>query len=217
MINIVIVEDQKITLSSLAALLNSFDHVEVVAEVASASALFELLKQKNKVDLILSDLLMPEMDGIAMITELKSKNIDIPVVLLSMLDEEKYSSAAFLAGAKGYLSKNVEIDELIFAINTVIKGNRYFEAELCIKILERYHTQLVNFQSNTSKTISLSDRELSVLELIAEGRTNQQMADQLFLSRRTVEGIRQGILERTGAKNTAALIKFAILNGLIPA
>jgi DNA-binding NarL/FixJ family response regulator len=215
MIKIIIVEDQKITLSSLSVLLSHFDHFQVVAELASVEAVFEFLDKKNKADLILSDILMPGMDGIAMISELKSQKINLPVILLSMLEDEKYSSSAFIAGAKGYVSKNIDVDELVFAINMVMKGNRYFESELCIRVLEQYHNQLVNFRSMSSKKISLSPRELSVLELIAEGKTNQQMADQLFLSRRTVEGIRQGILERTGSKNTAALIKFALLNGYI--
>jgi DNA-binding NarL/FixJ family response regulator len=215
MIKIIIVEDQKITLSSLSVLLSHFDHFQVVAELASVEAVFEFLDKKNKADLILSDILMPGMDGIAMISELKSQKINLPVILLSMLEDEKYSSSAFIAGAKGYVSKNIDVDELVFAINMVMKGNRYFESELCIRVLEQYHNQLVNFRSMSSKKISLSPRELSVLELIAEGKTNQQMADQLFLSRRTVEGISQGILERTGSKNTAALIKFALLNGYI--
>ena len=119
------------------------------------------------------------------------------------------------AGAKGYVSKNVDVEELIFAINTVKKGNRYFSAELGINILERYHKQLVGYKEESTQKIIFSEREQSVLELIAEGQTNQQIADQLFLSRRTVEGIRQSILDRTGAKNSAALIKFAISNGYI--
>ena len=202
-------------LSSLSALLDKFDNIEVVAEVIDAAALFLWLESKPKVDLIISDVLMPEMDGIAMIAELKKKGYAIPVILLSMLEDEKYTSAAFLAGANAYLSKSVEVEELMFAINTVSKGKRYFSAELGISILERYHKQLVGFNEEVSKKITFSPRELSVLELIADGRTNQQMADQLFLSRRTVEGIRQSILDRTGAKNTAALIRYAIYNGLI--
>lgn len=215
MIRIVLVENQKLMLSSLSALLNKFDNIEVVAEVIDAAALFLLLEGKSKVDLIISDVLMPEMDGIAMIAELKKRGYPIPVILLSMMEDEKYSSAAFLAGANAYLSKSVEVEELMFAINTVLKGKRYFAAELGISILERYHKQLIGFNEEVSKKVTFSQRELSVLELIADGRTNQQMADQLFLSRRTVEGIRQSILDRTGAKNTAALIRYAIYNGHI--
>ena len=154
------------------------------------------------------------MDGITMITQLRAKNIDIPVIVLSMLEDEKHSSAAFRAGANAYLSKNINVDEVLFAISTVMKGNRYFASELVIQVLERYHKQ-IGFSEDVHSKISFSDREISVMDLMAEGLTNQQIADLLFLSKRTVEGIRQSILEKTGAKNSAALIKYAILHGYI--
>jgi DNA-binding NarL/FixJ family response regulator len=215
MIRVILVEDHKIMLASLAALLDKYDNIEVVAEVNSAKELLAILENDARADVIIADVMMPNMDGIEMLAEMKRKNVEIPVVLLSMLEDEKYSSAAFLAGASAYLSKNVEVEELLFAINTVLKGKRYFASELGINILERYHKQLKSFGPRNSQGVSFSERELSVLELIAEGKTNQQIADDLFLSRRTVEGIRQTILDRTGAKNTAALIKFAIFKGYI--
>ena len=215
MIRIILVEDHKLMLSSLAALLDQTEHIEVVAQVASAEELFTTLNLYPKVDVVLSDILMPEMTGIEMIGELRSRGLNLPVILLSMLEEEKYSSAAFLAGANAYLSKNVELEELIFAIHTVLKGKRYFASELGISILEKYHKQLVGFSKETNQQLSFSEREMSVLGLIAEGKTNQEIADDLFLSRRTVEGIRQTILDRTGVKNTAALIKYAIFKGYI--
>ena len=215
MIRIILVENHKLMLSSLGALLDKYDHIQVVAEVVGAKELFKLLGTQQKADLIISDIMMPEITGIEMVAELKKNNIQMPVILLSMLEDEKHSSLAFLAGAKGYVSKNVDVEELIFAINTVKKGNRSFSAELGINILERYHKQLVGYKEESTQKIIFSEREQSVLELIAEGQTNQQIADQLFLSRRTVEGIRQSILDRTGAKNSAALIKFAISNGYI--
>lgn len=215
MINIVLVENQKIMLTSFAALLDKYDSLKVVAEVVSAKELYALLTAKLPIDLIISDIVMPEIDGIEMISTLRAKGINVPVIILSMLEDEKHSSAAFRAGANAYLSKNVEIDEVLFAINVVMSGKRYFASELAINILERYHRQLIGFDDNENTKINFSERELSVLDLIAEGSTNQQIADQLFLSRRTVEGIRQSILDKTGVKNSAALIKFAILNGYI--
>lgn len=215
MIKIVVVEDQKIILSSLGGLLDKHDNIQLVGEASNVEELLALLEKNQKVDLIISDVIMPKMDGITMLGVLKEKGIKIPVILLSILEDEKHSSAAFLAGAMGYLSKNIDVEELIFAIHTVTKGKRYFSTELCISILERYHSQLVKMPVKNANRIAFSEREISVLKLIAEGWTNQEMADELFLSRRTVEGIRQGILERTGAKNTAALIKFAILNGYL--
>lgn len=215
MIKIVLVENQKIMLTSLAALLDKYEHTKVIAQVTSASALLAFLATKQKVDLIISDIVMPETDGIQMIADLRTNGLNTPIIVLSMLEDEKHSSAAFKAGANAYLSKNVDIEEVLFAINMVMKGKRYFAAELAINILERYHKQLIGLSEPEHQKILLSEREQNVLDLIAEGSTNQQIADQLFLSRRTVEGIRQSILDKTGAKNSASLIKYAILNGYI--
>ena len=215
MIKIVIVENQQIMLSSLAALLGKYEHIKVIAEVTRASELLALLNQKLAVDLIITDIMMPDTDGITMIAQLRANRIDVPVIVLSMLEDEKHSSAAFKAGANAYLSKNIDVEEVLFAIDTVIKGNRYFASELAIQVLERYHKQAIGLNEAAQDKITFSDREISVIDLMAEGLTNQQIADQLFLSKRTVEGIRQSILEKTGVKNSAALIKFAILNGYI--
>ncbi|RZK52456.1 MAG: response regulator transcription factor [Pedobacter sp.] len=214
MIKIVLVENQKIMLSSLTALLERYEHVESVTAVSSAKDLLELLKAKQPIDLIITDIAMPETDGIQMIRDLRADGIEIPIIILSMLEDEKHSFAAFKAGANGYLSKNVDIDEVLFAINKVMRGERYFASELAITVLERYF-RYANNSANDEVKISFNERELQVLKLIAEGLTNQEIADVMFLSRRTVEGIRQSILDKTGAKNSAVLIKYAILNGYI--
>lgn len=214
MIKIVLVENQKIMLSSLTALLERYEHIESVTAVSSAKDLLELLKAKQPIDLIITDIAMPETDGIQMIRDLRADGIEIPIIILSMLEDEKHSFAAFKAGANGYLSKNVDIDEVLFAINKVMRGERYFASELAITVLERYF-RYANNSANDEVKISFNERELQVLKLIAEGLTNQEIADVMFLSRRTVEGIRQSILDKSGAKNSAVLIKYAILNGYI--
>lgn len=215
MLKIILVEDHQVMLAAMIALMKTDKQINVVAQAASGAELLELLKRGVSCDLILSDITMPLMDGISMLDSLKKQGFGIPVLLLSMHEQESYSSRAFIAGAAGYLSKNVNLDELLFAIKHVASGKRYFSSELCIQILEKYHHQLVNATGNLSNRLDLSERELSVLKLIADGSTNQQIADQIFLSRRTVEGIRQSLINRTGVKNTAMLIRFAISNGYI--
>lgn len=214
MIKIVLVENQKIMLSSLTALLERYDHIETVIAVSSAKELLVLLNTKQPIDLIITDIAMPETDGIQMIRDLRTGGLEIPIIILSMFEDEKHSFAAFKAGANGYLSKNVDIDEVLFAINKVMKGERYFASELAITVLERYF-KYANDNDSDEEKISFNERERQVLKLIAEGLTNQEIADVMFLSRRTVEGIRQSILDKTGAKNSAVLIKYAILNGYI--
>ncbi|RYE57498.1 MAG: response regulator transcription factor [Sphingobacteriales bacterium] len=215
MINVIIVENHAVIRASFSALLTSNSGITVTSAVSSAVELLSLLEGGAQADVVLSDIMMPGMDGIEMVTALRAKGNGIPVVLLSVLEEEKYASRAFLAGANAYLSKNVELDELIFCLTQVKKGKRYFASELCILLLERYHNHLIKISVENDNKLNFVERELSVLKLVSEGLTNQEIADRLFLSRRTVEGIRQTLLERTGSKNSVMLIRFAVMNGYV--
>src|SRR5690606_4644350 len=117
-------------------------------------------------------------------------------------------------GASGYLLKNISSDELIFAIKHVSSGNQYLCSELSIKLLERV-TKSSALTPIIDSNIEFSSREVEVLNLIAEGLTNLEMSEKLFLSKRTIEGHRQSLIEKTGSRNTAALIRFAVLNGFV--
>jgi len=213
MIKIILVDDHHLMRESLTALMDKYESVEVVADVANGRELLNLIDAGIQADIVLSDVLMPEMDGIEMIPLIRKKSKNIKIVLLSVLEDEKYASNAFIAGANAYLLKSVGADELMFCLQHVMKGHKYISSSLCISILERFNKQLVMLSPEQNKRLQFSERELSVLKLIGEGMTNQEMADRLFLSRRTVEGLRQALIDRTGCKNTAALVRFSILNG----
>ncbi|MNR10489.1 Oxygen regulatory protein NreC [compost metagenome] len=137
------------------------------------------------------------------------------MVVLSILDDEKYASNAFTSGASAYLSKDIEEDELLFCLQHVMKGKRYLSSDLCISILERFNNQLNMLAQNMSNGINFSEREINVLKLIAEGLTNQEIADKLYLSRRTVESQREALISKTGTKNSASLVRFAMRNGYV--
>ncbi len=126
---------------------------------------------------------------------------------------------AFEKGAKGYLVKNVSYDELLFAIAHIGNGGRYLCEELAMLLLERIIAQPPTFGGyegeGAADGIELSDREVEVLQLISDGYTNVEIADKLFLSKRTVEGHRQNLIEKTGVKNSASLIKYAVVNRLV--
>jgi DNA-binding NarL/FixJ family response regulator len=156
---------------------------------------------------------MPGMDGLHMINALQMK---YPVLILSMLDHENYVMETINAGASGYLLKNISKDELLFAIRYVASGGKYICSELSFKILNRLsNLNDILPASGVNVDFELSERESEVLHLIGEGFTNNEIADKLFSSRRTIEGHRQSLMEKTGSKNTATLIKFAVQNGLI--
>lgn len=187
-----------------------------MAEATNGRHAMDLLESDIKVDIILADLNMPELNGIELTAAVKNKYPKIKVIILSMLDHEKYILEAFKAGVSGYILKNVTADELVFAIKHVCNNNeRYICSELALRMLDKLlHRPEIVIATELPES-DLSKREAEVLTLIAEGFTNQEIADKLFTSKRTVEGHRQNLIDKTSTRNTAALIRYAIVNGLI--
>ncbi|HUH17951.1 response regulator transcription factor [Albibacterium sp.] len=215
MLKIILAEDHNIVRNGIRALLESEGGIKVVGEATNGQKVLNIIAKEDHIDLVLADINMPVMDGIELIKNLKANYPKIRLVILSMLDNEKYVAQAFSEGACGYLLKSVSADELIFAIKHVSGGGRYLCSELSIKMLERLmHSPLSN-QTVFEDAIDFSSREIEVLNLIAEGLTNHEMSEKLFLSKRTIEGHRQSLIEKTGSRNTAALIRYAVLNGLV--
>lgn len=215
MLKIILAEDHIIVRNGIKLLLESQDGIQVIAEADNGKDVLELIESGNIPDIILSDINMPEMDGISLVREIKSTYPNIKLIILSMLDNEKYVLQAFSEGCHGYLLKNVNENEMLFALNTVASGTKYLCVELTEKLLDRF-IQTLSMQSEYEENqIDLSMREIEVLHLVAEGFTNQEMADKLFLSKRTIEGHRQMLIDKTGSKNTAALIRFAVVNGFL--
>ncbi len=185
----------------------------MVGEAANGDELLGLLPEMG-CDVVVLDLNMPGMDGFATLSRLREEYPTIRILVLSMLDHEQYVAQAMNAGALGYTLKNTGRAELIHAINTVAAGQPF----LCTAIGLNMLRKLQNAEGSATDTRtpgSLSKRELEVLRLIAEGLTNAEIADRLFTSKRTIETHRQNIIEKTQAKNTAALIKYAVSEGII--
>jgi DNA-binding NarL/FixJ family response regulator len=162
---------------------------------------------------VLADLNMPVMDGCALARRLKDEYPSVRLIILSMVDDLNIVADVINSGAAAYLLKNSETIELIFAIRFVVAGYRYLSADLGFNLLARSHKP-------TSLTLpqdkgNYSARELEVLRLIAEGLTNTEIAEKIFVSKRTVEGHRQSLLTKTSSKNTAVLIKNAVSGQLI--
>ena len=147
-------------------------------------------------------------------TLLKTLANDYPgmkVLFLSMMDNEKYLFDAFEIGAVGYILKSANVDELLFSIRQVYNGHKVICNELSLKLLHLSS----NFAKVIQPSILLTEREQEILALISEGYTNQQIADRIFASRRTIEGHRQTLIERAGVKNSAQLVRYACKNGLL--
>lgn len=212
---IILAEDHQIVRNGIKMLLESQGEITVVAEADNGIEVLKYFQDGGQADVVITDINMPEMDGITLITELKIISPNTRIIMLSMLDNEKYIAQAFIEGARGYLLKNISEEELNFALRYVSGGGRYLCAELSEKLLDKLISNPLQQANAAGQNIDFSLREMEVLHLIAEGYTNTEMADKLFLSKRTIEGHRQALIDKTGAKNTAALIRFAVINGFI--
>ncbi|WAC40163.1 response regulator transcription factor [Pedobacter sp. SL55] len=214
MIKIILAEDHNIVRNGIKLLLEADEQIKVLGEAINGLGVMKLLAS-NEVDIIIADINMPEMDGMQLLREVKAKYPKIKVVMLSMHDHEKYVMEAFKNGGDGYLLKNISAEELIFAIKFVCRGYRYLCAELTMSLMDTMLQSKKYLMTMSDNEIDFSLRELEILQLIAEGLTNLEMSEKLFLSKRTIEGHRQSLLDKTGSKNSAALIRYGVLHGLI--
>lgn len=174
----------------------------------------ELLKSVaiNPVDLIISDLKMPGMDGIYLMQELKKQFPNIPVLVVSMSDEIEIIYRLFLTEIEGYILKNTNKEEFFLAIDYLLNGKIYYQKELLEQIVLKQQKQMQNLKQ--SKSV-LSDRELEVLQLILKELTSKQIAEMLHISKQTVDTHRINIYEKTGTKTIVGLIKYAISHHLL--
>lgn len=214
--NIVLAEDHSIVRSGIKLLLESQSQFCVIGEATNGQETLELLKNNLIPDIIITDINMDGMDGIELTQYISTHYPEIKIIVLSMLDDNQFIFKCFENGAQAYLLKNMNYDELLLAIEHVSKGGKYLcealSMNLIAKLKSSIHTPDVSL---IIKEADLSDRELEVLNLIGEGYTNLEIADKLFLSKRTVEGHRQSLIDKTKVKNSAELIKYAVKNGLI--
>lgn len=218
MIKLVLTDDHKLFREGVKALLTEDETIEIAGEAGSGNELLKLLSTVPA-DMVLLDISMPDMDGLETIKLLRRQHPSVKVLVLSMLDNEWYVQQMLEVGAAGYLLKNISKEELRAAIGMVASGMQYISPNLTIDFLRKSNAPAPAFtldQDNNKKPHKeLSKREMEVLNLISEGFTNAEISEKLFTSKRTIETHRQNLLEKTQTKNTAALIKFAVLNGII--
>jgi DNA-binding NarL/FixJ family response regulator len=208
-IRIIITDDHQLFRNGLKILLNAFPEFEVTGEASNGEEFLKLLKN-TQADVVLMDINMPEMDGIEATRKGLKLCPGIDIIALSMYGEEEYYYKMVDAGAKGFLLKDSDISEVKEAILTVRKGGSYFSQELLYHVIQK-----IKHREHESKTANLSKREKEILFKICEGFSNQEIAETLFISKRTVDKHRANLLGKTNSKNTASLILFAIRNKLI--
>lgn len=195
-------------------MLEQQEDFSITGEASNGAEAISLLQSGAKPDLVLTDVNMPDMDGITLAGILRKDHPEIKVMILSMMDNEKYVFQAFEAGISGYLLKSTGLEEMIFSIRHVISGNQVICADLGMRMLKKASRAAI-LNEDAEAAHLLTARELEVLALIAEGFTNNEIAEKTFTSRRTVEGHRQSLIDKFGVKNTAQLIKHACKTGIL--
>lgn len=213
MINIVIAEDQLLFREGFINLIQKFKGMNVCAQASNGKELLNnLANKKQTTHVAIIDLNMPEMNGIETMKELKRMHPSIKNIILTVHEEEKYIYKIIQEGANAYLAKNSELDEVEKTIRNVVQNDFYFNAS-ALKTMHSY-MQLKSKKQKNIHEKELTPREKEVLLLICEEHTSHDISKKLFLSESTVNGHRNNLLLKTGCKNTAGLILFAIRNDL---
>jgi len=203
------VDDHAIVREGLKQILAETDDLVVAGEAANGHEVLEHIRQEDW-DLVLLDLAMPGRDGLETLKELKREKPKLPVLILSIYPEEQYAVRALKAGASGYLTKESAPEELIAAIRKVSHGGKYISLSLAEKLA--LHLEVA---SERPVHEMLSDREYQVMLMIASGKTVKEIADEMFLSVKTVSTYRVRALNKMGMKNNSAFTYYAIKHGLI--
>jgi DNA-binding NarL/FixJ family response regulator len=213
MSRIFLVDDHTIVRDGLRALLANEPDITIVGEAGNGQELLDRLPT-TPADVVLLDANMPVLDGLATTQRLRAEYPQVRVLILSMLAHERYIGQLFDAGASGYVLKSAEKDEILVAIQMVISGRQFLCSDLGLSMLRKVLAK-DDEPDETTKASRLSRRESEVLQLLAEGLTTNEIAEKLFTSKRTIETHRQNILEKTQTKNTAALIRLAVTQGML--
>lgn len=211
-VEILLADDHKIVRDGIRSLLDDEVGFNVVNEAENGQQAVQICRQE-KPDLVIMDINMPQMTGIEATQIIREEFPEIKVLALTMMDEDQHIRQMIEAGASGYILKSSSKNELLEAITTVLKGNHYFSDEATQKVMQDLVKGSARPKSESPN--SLTEREREVLTLIAKEYTNQEIADELHISIRTVDSHRRNLLQKTGAKNTAGLVTFAIKHNLV--
>jgi DNA-binding NarL/FixJ family response regulator len=211
-VNILLADDHNIVRDGIKTLLEDEIGFKIVSEAETGVEAIEGCRN-HEIDLIIMEINMPEMNGIEATKRIKEDFPGIKILGLTMMDEDQHIRNMIEAGASGYILKSSGKDELVDAITSILDGQHYFSEETTRSVM------MEMVKGTTKKSQSepgeLTEREIEILKLIVQQNTNQQIADELHISIRTVDTHRRNLLQKTGAKNTAGLVTYAIKHDLV--
>lgn len=208
---VLIADDHQLFREGLVNLISSAPDIEVIAEAKDGKEATEK-SQKLKPDVVLIDIGMPVMNGIEATRIIKKDNPKIKVIAVSMHSDRQFVKGVLEAGADGYLLKNCTYRQLIEAVQSVISGKKYLSDDITEMVIQGY---LDPVDENSESQNELSEREMEVLKLYAEGKSTREIGEKLFISVKTVGTHKQHIFEKLDINNNADMVKYAIKEGLI--
>lgn len=211
-IQVMVCDDHEILRKGMTQLLKLQNDFEVIGEATNGKEAVQQINQLNP-DIVLMDINMPKLNGIETTALIRKSNQTVKIIMLTISDDDEDLFKAIKSGANGYLLKNMNLEELFVNMRRVYEGTPTFSPSLATKILEQFAVN--NRQSQQKVEYNLSQREKQILELVALGKTNQHIADTLFLSIHTVKKHIQHILEKLHVNNRAEATSFALRRGLL--
>ena len=212
-IRVFLVDDHKMIRKGIKTILDDVPEIEIVGEANNGEECLNVIKPEET-DLVMTDLSMPEMDGLELTKVLKDKYPQIKIIALTMIGESYTIKQILAEGVMGYLLKNCSEDEIKMAIKRVYEGGTYYSPEVTNIIIDNIRKAKPKPISRVSMEMPLSDREMEVLHLIIKEFSNSEIAEKLFVSVRTVDAHKRNLLDKTGCKNMAGLVLYAIERSL---
>ncbi len=209
-IKVIVVDDHALFRKGVIMVLNKMDNVEVVGEASNGKDFLTLLNSRHA-NIVFMDVKMPVMNGIDATEEAVRRYPELKVIALSMFGEEEYLHKMINVGAKGFLLKNSSIDEIERAIELVSSGKNCYSDDLLGYFTNKY----IDKSPMADDSVKLTKREIEVLHLVSKGLSNTEIADKLFISRRTVDGHKANLIQKTGSKNIVELLVYAIKNNIV--
>lgn len=213
--DIIIADDHPLFRKAVIATLeNSENNYVIIGEASNGEELVNLI-ENNKPDLVLLDLSLPKKNGYEVLKWIHHKRKEIKTLVISAFDDDVSIRKTINEGANGYLTKSAKGEDILLAIQNIIEHGFYFTEKTHLALVNKLKTNTSLFDNMPPTKIELDDREIKMIQMYSEGQTNFEIAEQLFISPRTVETIRQHMVKKAGVKNIIGLILFAIKNGII--
>lgn len=210
-IKVGLADDHRLFREGLSSILDEYDKFEVLFNVKNGKELLDRLNYQ-KVDVILTDLKMPEMDGFEVTKQIRKRDLETKIIVISMHSGPRFVTQMIEIGANGYLLKDATPEEVEMAILSAYRTGYYFNDQVSKSMLSHLMTKQ-KIKPYFKIEGELSDREIEVLQNICMELTSSEIADKLNLSNRTIEGHRKNLMDKTGAKNTVGLVLYAVKNG----